>query len=183
MIIIPATRRRGCPSRPGSGRISDQGRPGDDTGKPRRGHPVGGHKTNTAQTGARLYSAQSPRQGTGPMHKHTAPTDLELFRTEVQDAQPLAPQGPDPALIIIPPTLFSPGVAAPMQNMVLHEKTHMGRPPLGGFVIKAARIPTAGARLPSRARRPCPRIAAPLCPSPRSRPALITNSPKAGRPM
>ena len=30
------------------------------------------------------------------MNKHTDPADLELFRTEVQDAQPLAPQGPEP---------------------------------------------------------------------------------------
>ncbi len=41
------------------------------------------------------------------------------------------------ALIIIPLTLFSPGVAAPLQNMVLRAQTHMGRPSLGGFVIKA----------------------------------------------
>ncbi len=32
------------------------------------------------------------------------------------------------ALIIIPPTLFSHGVAAPLQNMVLRAQTHMGRP-------------------------------------------------------
>jgi len=30
------------------------------------------------------------------MNKHTDPADLELFRTEVQDAQPLAPQDPEP---------------------------------------------------------------------------------------
>ncbi len=42
------------------------------------------------------------------------------------------------ALIIIPPTLFSPGVADPLQNMVLRQKTPMDRPALGGFVIKAA---------------------------------------------
>ncbi len=40
-------------------------------------------------------------------------------------------------MIIIPPTLFSPCVAAPLQNMVLHAQPHMGRPALGGFVIKA----------------------------------------------
>ncbi len=41
------------------------------------------------------------------------------------------------ALIIISPTLFSPGVAAHFKNMVLRAQTHMGRPALGGFVIKA----------------------------------------------
>ncbi len=41
------------------------------------------------------------------------------------------------ALIIIPPTLFSPGVAVTLQNIVLRAQTHMGRPALGGFVIKA----------------------------------------------
>ncbi len=41
------------------------------------------------------------------------------------------------ALIIISPTLFSSGVATPLQNMVLRPQTHMGRPALGGFVIKA----------------------------------------------
>ncbi len=41
------------------------------------------------------------------------------------------------ALIIIPPTLFSPGVAASLQNIVLRAQTHMGQPALGGFVIKA----------------------------------------------
>ncbi len=45
------------------------------------------------------------------------------------------------ALIIIPPTLFSPGVAAPLQNMLLRAQTHMGRPALSGFVIKADRGP------------------------------------------
>ncbi len=40
------------------------------------------------------------------------------------------------ALIIISPTLFSLGVAAPLQNMLLRAQTHMGRPALGGFVIK-----------------------------------------------
>ncbi len=44
------------------------------------------------------------------------------------------------ALIIIPPTLFSPGVAASLQNMVLRAQTHMGLPALGGFVIKAAEV-------------------------------------------
>ncbi len=39
-------------------------------------------------------------------------------------------------MIIIPPTLFSPGGAASLQNMVLRAKTHVGRPALGGFVIK-----------------------------------------------
>ncbi len=34
--------------------------------------------------------------------------------------------------------MFSPGVAAPLQNMVLRAQTYMGRPALGGFVIKAA---------------------------------------------
>ncbi len=32
------------------------------------------------------------------------------------------------ALIIIPPTLFSPSVAAPLQNMVLRAQAYMGRP-------------------------------------------------------
>ncbi len=41
------------------------------------------------------------------------------------------------ALIIIPPTLFSPGVAIPLYNIVLRPQTHMGRLALGGFVIKA----------------------------------------------
>ncbi len=41
------------------------------------------------------------------------------------------------ALIIISPTLFSPAVPAPFQNMVLRVQTNMGRPVFGGFVIKA----------------------------------------------
>ncbi len=44
------------------------------------------------------------------------------------------------ALIIIPPTLFSFSVAAPLQNMVLRPQTHMGWPALGGFVIKASAV-------------------------------------------
>ncbi len=47
------------------------------------------------------------------------------------------------ALIIISPTLFSPDVAAPLQNMVLRAQTHMGRPAFGEFVIKAHRGPRA----------------------------------------
>ncbi len=43
-------------------------------------------------------------------------------------------------MIIIPPTLFSLSVAALLQNMVLRAKTHMGRPALGGFMIKAGRV-------------------------------------------
>ncbi len=42
------------------------------------------------------------------------------------------------ALIIIQSTLFSPGGAALLQNMVLHTQTHMGQPALGGFMIKAS---------------------------------------------
>ncbi len=45
---------------------------------------------------------------------------------------------------MIPPTLFSPGfspsVAAPLQNILLRAQIHMGRPALGGFVIKAEGI-------------------------------------------
>ncbi len=44
------------------------------------------------------------------------------------------------ALIIIPPTLFSAGGGAPLQNMLLRAQTHMGRPALGGFVIKAGEM-------------------------------------------
>ncbi len=47
------------------------------------------------------------------------------------------------ALIIIPPTLFSPGVADPFQNMVLRAQTHIDLPALGGFVIKAGVIQDA----------------------------------------
>ncbi len=43
-------------------------------------------------------------------------------------------------MIIILPTLFSHGVSAPLQNMVLRAQTHMSRPALGGFVIKAVVI-------------------------------------------
>ncbi len=40
------------------------------------------------------------------------------------------------ALIIILPSLFSPGAAAPLRNMALCAQIHMGRPTLGRFVIK-----------------------------------------------
>ncbi len=56
------------------------------------------------------------------------------------------------ALIIIPPTLFSHGVAAPLQNMVLRAQTHMGRPALGGFVTKAHRANSAASRARDRNR-------------------------------
>ncbi len=42
-------------------------------------------------------------------------------------------------MIIIPLTLFSPDVAAPLQNIILRTQTHMGRLALGGFMIEAPR--------------------------------------------
>ncbi len=58
---------------------------------------------------------------------------------EAITSRPLLLHAPVRALIIILPTLFSPSVAAPLQNMVLRTQTHMGRPALGGFVINAPR--------------------------------------------
>ena len=43
------------------------------------------------------------------------------------------------ALIINPPTSFSPEASDPMQNMALRANTHIGRAVLGGFMIKAPR--------------------------------------------
>ena len=41
------------------------------------------------------------------------------------------------ALIIDPPTPFSPEASDPLQNMALRANTHIDRAVLGGFMIKA----------------------------------------------
>jgi hypothetical protein len=44
------------------------------------------------------------------------------------------------ALIINPPTSLGPGVASPLQNMVLRAKVRTVQQVLGGFMIKAGPI-------------------------------------------
>ncbi len=60
----------------------------------------------------------------------------ECMRFEIQAKQPGLEMRAQ-ALIIIPLTLFSPGVAAPLQNMVLRAQTHIVRQVFSGFVIQA----------------------------------------------